>query len=260
MTRLRDRVALITGAASGIGLACARRFADEGASIAGVDLHAPAPEAWKAVEAAAPGAWMVDGVDVRDEDRLREVVDTAAGRFGRIDVLVNAAGVGGGGVAHELDVAEWDRVVDINLKGTFLACKHALRHMVAQGSGCIVNLASVEGLEGMSGTLPYNASKGGVVLLTKNLALDYARHGIRVNCLCPGLIDTPLTAGLTSDDSAPIRDQMIAWHAMKRLGRPEEIAGPALFLASDDASFVTGSALVVDGGWTAGRSIELPGQ
>jgi NAD(P)-dependent dehydrogenase (short-subunit alcohol dehydrogenase family) len=168
---------------------------------------------------------------------------------------VNAAGVGGGGLAHELSADEWDRVVDINLKGSFLVAKHVLRAMLAQGSGSIVHVASVEGLEGMSGSLPYNASKGGVVLMTKNMAIDYGAHGIRVNCLCPGLILTPLTNLV--QQAKPVLDQMVSWHALGRAGRPEEVAAAALFLASDDASFVTGHALVVDGGWTAGRRIQL---
>jgi NAD(P)-dependent dehydrogenase (short-subunit alcohol dehydrogenase family) len=171
-------------------------------------------------------------------------------------VLVNAAGVGGGGLAHELDTAEWDRVVDINLKGSFLVAKHVLRAMVEQRAGSIVHLASVEGLEGMAGSLPYNASKGGVVLMTRNMALDYGPHGIRVNCLCPGLIETPLTALLKADALKSVHDEMLRWHVLGRLGRPEEVASCALFLASDEASFVTGHAMVVDGGWTAGRRID----
>jgi NAD(P)-dependent dehydrogenase (short-subunit alcohol dehydrogenase family) len=253
MARLRDRVALITGAASGIGLACATRFASEGACIAGLDRDRPDTSRWKDVDAAAPGTLFLDGIDVRDESGVAAAVAQTVERFGRIDILVNAAGVGGAGLAHQLDEAEWDRVVDINLKGTFLACKHGLPTILEQASGSIINLASVEGLEGGGGMLAYNASKGGVVLLTRNLALDYAQRGIRVNCLCPGLVDTPLTASMRTPEAQHVYDEMTSWHAMGRTGQPEEIAGPALFLASDDASFVTGAALVVDGGWTAGR-------
>ena len=150
------------------------------------------------------------------------------------------------------------RGVDINLKGCFLTAKHVLAQMVEQGSGNVIHVASVEGLEGMTGSLPYNASKGGVVIMTKNQAIDYASYGIRVNCLCPGLIDTPLTQGLKEEALAPVRRQMESWHAMDRLGEPEEVAACAVFLASDDASFVTGHALVGDGGWTAGRRLRLP--
>jgi NAD(P)-dependent dehydrogenase (short-subunit alcohol dehydrogenase family) len=176
---------------------------------------------------------------------------------GRADILLNAAGVGGGAPAHELDTAEWDRVVDINLKGSFLVAKYVLRTMIAQRSGSVIHIASVEGLVGMAGSLPYNVSKGGVVLMTKNMALDYAAHGIRVNCLCPGLIETPLTDPLKAPELKPVRDAMQSWHAMDRLGQPEEVAACALFLASDDASFVTGHPLVVDGGWTAGDRVRV---
>jgi NAD(P)-dependent dehydrogenase (short-subunit alcohol dehydrogenase family) len=256
MGRLQDRVALITGAASGIGAACAQRFADEGATIAGVDLQKPLGDSFDRVQARAPRSTFREGVDVRDESAVEAAVAAAIDAFGHIDVLVNAAGVGGGGPAHELSVEDWDRVVDINLKGSFLVAKHVLKQMVARGSGNIVHLASVEGLEGMSGSLPYNASKGGVVLMTKNMACDYGSLGIRVNCLCPGLIETPLTAPLGIDALRPVRDQMKSWHLLDRLGKPEEVAACALFLASDEASFVTGHALVVDGGWTAGRRID----
>ena len=194
MARLEGRVAVITGAASGIGAACARRFADEGAVIAGLDVQKPVDDGWDRVVAASPESTFREGLDVRDEARVEAAISAVRDRYGRIDALVNAAGVGGGGLAHELSADEWDRVVDINLKGSFLVAKHVLRAMVAQGSGSIVHVASVEGLEGMSGSLPYNASKGGVVLMTKNMAIDYGAQGIRVNCLCPGLIDTPLTA------------------------------------------------------------------
>ncbi len=258
MGRLDGKVALITGAASGIGAACATRFAREGAAIAGLDLQKPVdPAAWEAVCSAAPASLFRDGLDVRDEEAVAAAVRGAASRLGRIDVLVNAAGVMTAGPAHELDAGEWDRVVDINLKGSFLVAKHVLAVMLPQGSGSIVHLASVEGLEGMSASLAYNASKGGVVLMTRNMAIDYGPAGIRVNCLCPGLIDTPLVALLAQPALRGVRDQMQSWHALGRLGRPEEVAAAALFLASDEASFVTGHALVVDGGWMAGRRLSL---
>jgi NAD(P)-dependent dehydrogenase (short-subunit alcohol dehydrogenase family) len=258
MGRLAGKAALITGAASGIGAACATRFAAEGASVAGIDLQKPVGGFWQAVERSAPEALFLDGVDVRSEGSVKEAVDTVLRALGRVDVLVNAAGVGSGGVrAHELAAEEWDRVLDVNLKGSYLVAKHVLPAMLAQRAGSIVHVASVEGLEGMSLALAYNASKGGVVLMTRNMALDYAKDGIRVNCLCPGLVDTPLTAGLQTPEARHIREQMQGWHAMDRMGRPEEVAACALFLASDDASFVTGHALVVDGGWTAGRQIRF---
>jgi dihydroanticapsin dehydrogenase len=252
--RLAGKVALVTGAASGIGAQCALRFAQEGARVVGLDLKKPVdPAAWAAVEAAAPDALFLDGVDVRDEPRVAAAVRAGIERFRRADVLVNAAGVEGVGAAHELSVESWDRTVDINLKGSFLVAKHVLPTMLAQKSGSVIHVASVEGLEGMNGSMAYNASKGGVVLMTKSMALDYGPAGIRVNCVCPGLILTPLTEMVQS--AKPVLDQMVSWHALGRAGRPEEVAAAALFLASDDASFVTGTALVVDGGWTAGRRI-----
>jgi meso-butanediol dehydrogenase/(S,S)-butanediol dehydrogenase/diacetyl reductase len=257
MTRLAGRVAVITGAASGIGAACARRFAEEGAVIAGLDVQKPVDAGWDVVLSASPESSFREGLDVRDEARVEAAIAAVRERYGRIDALVNAAGVGGGGLAHELSADEWDRVVDINLKGSFLVAKHVLRVMVAQGSGSIVHVASVEGLEGMSGSLPYNASKGGVVLMTKNMAIDYGAHGIRVNCVCPGLIETPLTALLRTDALRVVGEQMRSWHILNRLGRPDEVANCALFLLSDEASFVTGHALVVDGGWTAGRRVAI---
>jgi NAD(P)-dependent dehydrogenase (short-subunit alcohol dehydrogenase family) len=254
MGRLDGKVALVTGAASGIGAHCALRFAQEGARVAGLDLKKPVdPAAWAAVEAAAPDALFLDGVDVRDEARVAGAVRAAVERFRRIDVLVNAAGVEGVGPAHELSQESWDRTVDINLKGSYLVAKHVLPSMLAHEAGSVIHVASVEGLEGMAGSLSYNASKGGVVLMTKSMALDYGPQGIRVNCLCPGLILTPLTEIV--QQAKPVLDQMVSWHALGRAGRPEEVAAAALFLASDDASFVTGHALVVDGGWTAGRRI-----
>jgi NAD(P)-dependent dehydrogenase (short-subunit alcohol dehydrogenase family) len=239
--RLDDKVALVTGAASGIGLACARRFADEGAKVVGIDLH-PGPDGGVRV------------ADVTDESAVADTVEAVARDHGRIDVVVNAAGVAGGGPIHLLDAAEWDRVIRVNLTGTFLVCKHALTHMVEQRSGSIVNIASIEGIEGTEGGSSYNASKGAVVILTKNLAIDYGRVGVRVNCICPGFIEgtTMFESVMDLEGMAQVRELYRAAHKLGRFGRPEEIASPAAFIASDDASFVTGHALVVDGGFTAG--------
>ncbi len=256
MGRLDDKVALITGAASGIGFACADRFSREGAVIAGVDV-AEQPQTWTQVSSRAPDSSFTGGVDVRDEAAVQNAVSGVRNKHGRIDVLVNGAGVEGIGAAHELSVEDWDRTIDINLKGSFIVTKHAVPAMIEQGSGSIVHIASVEGLEGLGGSLSYNVSKGGVIQMTRTMAIDYARNGIRVNCVCPGLIDTPLTALLQDPGLKSVRDQMISWHMMDRAGRPEEVAAAILFLASDDASFVTGHPLVVDGGWTAGKRLEM---
>jgi len=247
--RLAGRAALVTGAASGIGAACVARFAEEGAVVGGLDVAAP-PE-----DSAARRWWEAD---VRDEDAVARVVAEANDALGDLDVLVNAAGVLSIGSADVMARDEWDRVLGVNLTGTWLVSKHVVRRMAARGRGSIVNLASIEGLIGFSGQTAYNVSKGGVVLLTRNMATDFGPAGVRVNCLCPGLIDTPLTAVLRDPALATVRERFVEWHTLGRAGRPDEVAAAALFLASDDASFVHGEALVVDGGLTAGRRFLAP--
>jgi NAD(P)-dependent dehydrogenase (short-subunit alcohol dehydrogenase family) len=252
--RLEGRVAIVTGAASGIGFACALRYAQEGAVVVGTDLVETAE--WKQVEDAAPAA-AFHLVDVRDEAAQNAAAAATVKDHGRIDVLLTAAGVAGGGPVHLIPTDEWQRVQDINLKGTFLSARSVLPTMLEQRSGSIVTIASVEGLEGAEGGSTYNASKGGVILLTRNLAMDYGRRGIRANAICPGFIDTPLFQSVVGGDAFParVRDNIREQHKLGRFGRPEEIAGAALFLASDDASFVTGVALPVDGGFTAGHGV-----
>ncbi len=242
MGRLEQTVSVVTGAASGIGAACAERLSAEGAIVSTIDV--------------APG---VDHVlDVRDEAAVRAAFDSVVAEHGRLDSVVHAAGVAGGGPVHLLEAEEWDRVIDVNLKGTFLVDKYSSMHMLAQGSGSIVNIASIEGIEGTEGGSAYNASKGGVVMLTKSMAIDYGRRGIRVNCICPGGIDTPLLRSITDSDGLDLyRERLREEHLLGRFGRPEEIAAAAAFLASEDASFVTGHALVVDGGFTAGLRVGL---
>ncbi|MBW2446395.1 MAG: SDR family oxidoreductase [Deltaproteobacteria bacterium] len=253
MSRMDGKVALITGAASGLGAASALRFAQEGAVLAGFDLNEAEGGDWATATALAKDSLFEAG-DVRDADAIAAFVARVREHFGRIDVLVNSAGVGAGGYVHLLEPEEWDRVIDINLKGTFLFCRAVLPAMIEQKSGSIINLASVEGVEGMELTSAYNASKGGVVLLTKNMAIDYARQGIRVNCICPGFIDTPLLQDVFGNpEMKVIQDKVKDAHMLGRLGKPVEIANAALFLACEESSFVTGHSLVVDGGFTAGH-------
>ena len=248
--RFQGRVCLITGAASGIGLACAERMAAEGGQVVGVDLN-DSP-GWQ--ELGAP----MHRLDVRDLAAQRKAVDEVYARYGRLDVVVTAAGVAGGGVAHQLDEEEWDRVVDINLKATWLSCKAALERMASQRRGAIVTIASIEGLNACEGGSCYNASKGGVVLLTKNVAIDYGPLGIRANAICPGFIETPLLEQVMGDESmATHRERIREQHKLGRFGQAEEIAAAAAFLGSDDASFVSGQTLAVDGGFSAGPSFGM---
>lgn len=245
--RLDGEIAYVTGASSGIGAACARRFHDEGATVVGFDLQAP-PDGHPLA-----GFW---SLDVHDNAAVAAAVGAAAAEVGPPTVLVNAAGVSGYGGVVDLEEDEWDRIVDINLKGTYLVSKHVVALMTAAGRGSVVNLASIEGIEGLPSQAAYNSSKGGVILLTRNMAIDYAPAGVRVNCLCPGYIETPMTAVLDDPGLADMKSRFVAMHHLGRPGHPEEVAACALFLASADASFVTGHALVVDGGFTAGRRLD----
>lgn len=247
--RLRSQVAIVTGAASGISLAVAMRFAAEGASVMLADTSETA--GMEAVEQihAAGGRARFARLDVTKADEVLKVVERTIAEFGDLNILFNGAGILTYGTVLETTEEAWQRLIAVNLTGTFLCSKAALAHMVEMGRGVIINVSSTTGShDACAHAAAYVSSKGGVTLLTRSMAIDFARLGIRVNAICPGPTDTPmLRKALTSDEL----NAFARTYPMGRLGRPEEIAGAAVFLASEDASFVTGEMLHVDGGQTA---------
>jgi NAD(P)-dependent dehydrogenase (short-subunit alcohol dehydrogenase family) len=262
--RLQDRVALITGGASGIGRATAARFLEEGARVILADVSREGVEACVAElraggrPAAHPrGGASVTAVacDVSRGDEVARLVEGVVRAHGRIDVLFNNAGIFAPNEVHQTPPEEWDRLVAVNLTSVYLVSRSVVPHMLRQGKGSIVNNSSVNGLVGDLGSAAYCATKGGVALLTRAMALDYARRGIRVNAICCGEIDTPLferEAGQRGVTVEALRASLGEAHPLGRIGRPREAADAVLFLASDEASFVTGALLPVDGGYSAG--------
>ena len=246
--RMRDKIALVTGAGSGIGRATARRLAEEGARVACADLVADGARATARLIEGAGGVALALAADVTDESACARMVAETLARFGRLTTLVNSAGVRPAGRDAAPPPAEWRRVLDANLTGTYLASRAACAALAASGGGAVTNLASIFGLVGGSLASSYAASKGAVVNLTRQLALDWA-PAIRVNCVCPGVIETPMTAELRAD--AAWREAALGRYPLGRFGRPEEIAAAILYLSSDEAAWVTGVALPVDGGYTA---------
>jgi NAD(P)-dependent dehydrogenase (short-subunit alcohol dehydrogenase family) len=245
-TRMQGALALVTGAGSGIGRATAVRFAAEGARVACVDRAAAAADETAAAIKAGGGEAFGLGADVTDEAACARMVAACVERFGGLTTLVNSAGVG---PQREMSPSEeFRRIVEINLTGTWLVSQAARPALAASGRGSVTNLASIYGLVGSSRSPGYAGSKGGVVNLTRQLAAEWA-PAVRVNCVCPGHIDTPLTATLMAD--AAWRATMITRYPLARFGRVDDIAAAILYLASDEASFVTGAALPVDGGYTA---------
>jgi NAD(P)-dependent dehydrogenase (short-subunit alcohol dehydrogenase family) len=251
--RVAGKVAVITGAASGLGAESARRLAREGAALVLTDVASEAGEALAEAIAGTGAPAMFMTHDVTSETRWSEVAKAAMDRFGRIDVLVNSAGIGEGEPLLETTFESWKRVLAINLDGTFLGMKAIAPAMVAAGRGSIINISSILGKVGNPGAPAYCASKGGVLLLTKATALELAPLGVRVNSVHPGYIDTPMVSGAIhrAENGNEMKEMIIAAHAMGRLGVPREIADGVLFLASDESSFMTGSELVIDGGYTA---------
>lgn len=249
--RVKGKKILVTGGANGIGLAAVERCLQEGADVVMSDL--PASEGAskaKALDAQYEGRCLFMPCNVASTAEVNALVEGMVAELGRVDGVFNNAGIGGICPAEDYPDEDFARILDINLTGVFRVARAALKPMYAQGSGSIVNCASILGVFGQSGTAAYTAAKGGVVNMTRTLALEGASKGVRVNSIGPGYIDTPLLAGL--DDE--LKQGLISLHPIGRLGRPEEIANAFLFLVSDEASFITGANLLVDGGFTAGKS------
>jgi NAD(P)-dependent dehydrogenase (short-subunit alcohol dehydrogenase family) len=254
MNRLKAKVAIITGAALGLGRATAIRMAEEGAAVALMDVHDKEGEALAAELSGRGFKTRYWHCDVSKEAEVQRVVNDAVSHFGSLHILVNNAGVSGANKpTHELTEAEWDFVQSINVKGVFFFTKHAIPHLKRAGGGSIINLSSIYGLVGGADVPPYHASKGAVRLMTKTDALIYAPDKIRVNSIHPGFIWTPMVEHFleSQGDLAAGRKAADALHPLGHVGEPDDIAWGAVYLASDEAKFVTGTELVIDGGYTA---------
>lgn len=247
--RLEGKVALISGGARGMGATEAKMFAREGAKVVIGDVLEEEGRQTEAEINETGGECLFVKLDVTSEAEWQMAVATAVARFGKLDILVNNAGIFRGNRVEDTTSEEWDQVMDINAKGVFLGTKHSIPEMRKAGGGSIVNISSVAGLVGNPYSSAYNASKGAVRLLTKSTAIQYAKDGIRANSIHPGVIVTPMTQDVVNDPS--FREFRLAANPISRLGQPADIAYGALYLASDESSFVTGSELVIDGGWTA---------
>lgn len=249
--RLAGKVAIITGAASGIGAASARLFAAEGAALALADVKGERVPALVAEITGNGGTAFGQQTDVAESGQVESLIAATIARYGRLDILFSNAGIGGAGVpVTETQESAWDRILDVNLKGGFLCAKYAVPHILAGGGGSVIFTASELALVGSPGGAAYCASKAGLIGMARAMALDHGPQGLRVTCICPGATDTPML-WRNVPDRAEEEASLAARMALRRVGRAEEIARAALFLASDDSSFVTGTALVVDGGWTA---------
>jgi NAD(P)-dependent dehydrogenase (short-subunit alcohol dehydrogenase family) len=246
MKKLQDKVAIITGAASGIGLASARVFAEEGAAVVIADLDAEQGTAAAQEITDNGGRALFVQTDVSQEHQVEALIQRTLDHFGDLDIMFNNAGMEELYHIHELSTESWQRQIDVNLKGTFLGCKHAIRHFLKKGRGVILNTSSIGGILPTPQRPAYNSAKAGVILLTKNIALEYGKRNIRANVICPGIVYTKMTALLRErPDLEELARKLSALH---RVARPEEIARAALFLVCDDASFITGISLIVDGG------------
>jgi NAD(P)-dependent dehydrogenase (short-subunit alcohol dehydrogenase family) len=261
VTRLAGKAAIVTGAAQGIGLGIAHALAAAGASVTLADMADDAGEQAVSELQAAGTAVQYQHADVTAEEDMRNLVETAAARWGRLDIIVNNAGIVAVQTVEQSTTADWDRVMAVNVRSIFLATKYALPHLRKAGGGSILNIASVSSFVAQQGTPAYCASKGAVLMLTKSLALDYGPEHIRVNCLCPGITDTPMLryhARHEADPEAHLRQRLRRVPTGEML-YPEDMGRAAVFLCSDDAGGITGTSLVVDGGYIAAAEFYAPG-
>ncbi len=248
--RLEGKVALVTGAAMGIGKAIAELFAREGAAVIAADINEPDGSSTAKGIREAGGRCLFRRSDVSVESEVEALVDAGIKEFGRITTLANVAGIAHESPAHQLNLADWDRILRVNLTSMFLCAKHVLPGMLKTKGGAVVNIASVQGLFGFPSFPHYAASKGGIISLTKQLAREYASQGIRVNSIAPGTVDTPLTAAVLAraPNTAELRASWEKMHPLGRIGQPMDIAWGALFLVSDESSWITGQCIAIDGG------------
>lgn len=251
--KLQDKVAIVTGAGKGIGQGIARVFVKYGAKVVVADWDEEAGAKTAEELRQAGGDAIFVKCDVSNEEQVKALIQATVDKYGRIDILVNNAGIGVYTPVLETSLEQWNRCLAVNLTGVFLCSKYAIPHIKAAGGGAIVNIASVHSYQNVGGTAPYAASKGGVVALTRVMAIDHGRDNIRVNAICPGWIDTPLIRGIFASAPDPVeaRRAVERRQILGRLGTPEEVGEAAAFLASNEASYITGASLMVDNGMTA---------
>jgi len=246
---LKGKIALVTGAARGLGREIALALAESGASLVLSDIRNPMDTAAAVEAAGAP--WIAVQADISDEVQVKAMAEKAVSKFGRVDILINNAGASqlSYTTTQDLSKAEWDAIIGINLTGTFLCCKHIGKGMIATGGGSIINIASTAGITGVPRAPAYAASKAGVVLLTKSLAIEWAKHDIRVNAIAPHYLETSLTEGLRKSEK--VYAALVKQIPMGRFAKPSEMVGAVLFLASQAANYMTGTVIVADGGYLA---------
>ncbi len=243
--KIRGKVSVVTGASSGMGRAIAELFAREGSRVVIADVNEEGLNETLASIRENDGEAISVITDVSDKEQVKRMVETAVGEYGSLDILVNNAGIVEDNPVVEIDGEEWRRVLEVNLWGAFWGCKFAITHMLDQGGGAIINMASIASFVGGAEGVAYTTSKHALVGLTRQTAVDYGPEGVRVNAICPGAVDT----GMISDDASPDSKRLSV--PARRVGKPQDIAQLALFLASDDADFIHGESIVIDGGWLA---------